>query len=534
MDPKPQMPDIKAEVNKVDDGKKKASGLLGGLFGSGGSGAAGGLGGLGAGASGVAGLGGLLATKAGILALVLMGSAVAGGIGLAGYKMFGPGEADKTGGNLSLFAPRTQPAVDPNAVAPVNADGSSASLNYMSAAAAKDKAAEDAANASASAAAPTDNTAGDAAKAAAAADAASRAAQVKAGGAINSGGGAGATGSMGQGLANVKKLGALSSGTGGGAATSASSGAAGRLGDNLSNASKNGASSAFSRQNGAAKTSSASRAVGGRSTSARTALRNVGIDQKGGRAGSSFAAGRTYDGTTAGGSGGIGPEGGAIGMGGAGDGAGAQPKTLGANSANQVNKQEPPPAEPPAKDVTPWAKEIMMGMALGGVAIALLMWGSSLVKAALAAAAAAVTGVAYALAETSMMQARIVIGIAMAAAAGGIVMGGMISGGHNGQVLQGGLLAASSTAILAAGALLFKAASLPAVAAGPTGLPAAGSVDKTTAAFASSSTWMYVIGGLGAVGLVGTMMSPKKTCKSDQDGCHAHYQQQPSPTNYSV
>jgi len=35
-----------------------------------------------------------------------MGSAVAGGIGLAGYKIFGPGEADKTGGNLQLFAPR--------------------------------------------------------------------------------------------------------------------------------------------------------------------------------------------------------------------------------------------------------------------------------------------------------------------------------------------------------------------------------------------------------------------------------------------
>lgn len=32
MDPKIQMPDIKAEVNKVDDGKKKGAGLLG-LFG---------------------------------------------------------------------------------------------------------------------------------------------------------------------------------------------------------------------------------------------------------------------------------------------------------------------------------------------------------------------------------------------------------------------------------------------------------------------------------------------------------------------
>jgi hypothetical protein len=539
MDPKPQMPDIKAEVNKVDDGKKKATGLLGGLFGSGGSGAAGGLGGiggLGAGASGAAGFGGLLATKAGILALVMMGSAVAGGIGLAGYKMFGPGESDKTGGNLSLFAPRTQPAVDPNAVAPVNADGSSASLNFMSAAAAKDKAAEDAANAAASAAAPTDNTAGDAAKAAAAADAASRASQARAasGGAINSGGGAGATGSMGQGLANVKKLGALSSGTSGGATTSASSGAAGRLGDNLSNASKNGASSAFSRQGGAAKTSSASRAVGGRSTSARTALRNVGIDQKGGRAGSSFAAGRTYDGTTAGGSGGIGPDGGAIGMGGVGDGAGAQPKTLGANSANQVNKQEPPPAEPPAKDVTPWAKEIMMGMAAGAIAVALLMWASSMMKEAKAAALLAlgttpVGTVAYAAAVSQLQIAKLIIGAAIAAALVGVMFGGMISGGKNGQTLQGGLLIASSLAIAAAGMWLFTSADIPAIgdAQGLKG-------DAQVAAFGAPSTWIYVIGGIGAVGLVGTMMAPKKTCKSDQDGCHAYYQQQRSPTDYSV
>ena len=76
--PKPMMPEIKPEVNTVDDGgKKKATGLIGGLFGSGGTGAAGGLGGLGAGA---AGGGGLLATKAGMLALVIVGSSVAGGI----------------------------------------------------------------------------------------------------------------------------------------------------------------------------------------------------------------------------------------------------------------------------------------------------------------------------------------------------------------------------------------------------------------------------------------------------------------------
>ena len=113
MDSKPRMPEIKAEVNKVDDGKKKAAGFLSTLFGAGGSGAAGGLGGMGAGA---AGAGGLLATKAGMLALIVMGSAVAGGIGLAGYKAFGSGDADKAGGSFSLFASKPQQAADPNGV----------------------------------------------------------------------------------------------------------------------------------------------------------------------------------------------------------------------------------------------------------------------------------------------------------------------------------------------------------------------------------------------------------------------------------
>lgn len=535
MDPKPQMPDIKADVNKVDDGKKKSTGLLGLLTGGGGSGAAGGLGGLGAGS---AGAGGLLATKAGMLALVLMGSAVAGGIGLAGYKMFGPGESDKAGGNLSLFAPRTQTAVDPNAVAPVNADGSSASLNFASAAAAKDKAAEDAAAAaaaaaSASAAAPTDNTAGDPAKDAA--DAARRQAEARAssGGALNSGGGSGAAGTMN--LSNVKKLGALSGASSGGATTSAS--ASSKLGDSMASAARNGPSSAFSRQNGGAAKASASsgRGVNRRNQTARQQAIGVRGDQRG--APTSFAAGRTYDGSGATGSGASGPEGGGIGMGGAGDGAGAQPKSLAANSANQKNEQEPPPAEPPAKDVTPWAKQIMMGMAAGAIAAALLMWAASMMKEAKtlygteSIAAAPLLGPAVAAAHfiTTMTMVRVIIGAAILAGLAGVMLGGMISGGANGQTLQGGLLIASSLAITAAAAGMMHATWQP--------LPdPKGDVAEPAkiAAFKDPAAWMYIVGGLGAVGLVGTMLAPKKTCKSDQDGCHAYIQQQPSPTNYTV
>ncbi len=549
MDSKPQMPDIKAEVNKVDDGKKKATGLLGLLTGGGGTGAAGGLGGLGGLGAGSVGAGGLLATKAGMLALVLMGSAVAGGIGLAGYKMFGPGEADKTGGNLSLFAPRTQTEVDPNAVAPVNADGSSASLNFASAAAAKDKAAEAAeaaaAAASASAAAPTDNTAGDPAKDAAAADAARRQAEARAsaGGALNSGGGSGASGTMN--LANVKKLGALSGASGGGATTSAS--ASSKLGDSMANAARNGPSSAFSRQTGGAAKASSSSGRGMNNRRNQTA-RQQAIGVKGDHRGAptSFAAGKTYDGTGAAGSGASGPEGGGIGMGGVGDGAGAQPKSLPANSANQTNQQEPPPAEPPAKDVTPWAKQIMIGMALGAVAVALLLWATTMIKAAKKEAQLALKMIAsvnpvtsslgitaYADALKSLELAKLVVWASMAAAMGGMAMGAMVTGEPNGQKLQGGLLIASSALILAAGATYLLTATDPSPIADGTN-PKTIKTDVQMKAFADPSKWIYVMGGIGAVGLVGTMMSPKKTCKSTEDRCHAYIQQAKSPTNHAV
>ncbi|MBI2790045.1 MAG: hypothetical protein HYX59_15345 [Elusimicrobia bacterium] len=527
MDPKTQMPNIKAEVLKSDDGKKKGAGLLG-LFGGGGGGAAGGLGGLGAGAAGGTGL---LATKAGMLALVLMGSAVAGGIGLAGYKMFGPGEADRTGGNLSLFQPKpTQAASD--AVAPVAADGSSASLGMMAQAAAKDKEADASASASASAEAPTDKTAGDPAKDAAAADAARReaAARAASGGAINSGGGDGAVGSMNRGLTNTKKLGALSgSAGGGGASTTAGSGTVGKLGDGLANAARNGQSGGFSKSGPGAKASSARGVAARGGRGARAQARAVMGDQQLGRAGSSFAAGRTYDGSATQAGGNIGG-GTGIGLDGVGDGAGAQPKALPRNSAPNSREEENIPT-PPAKDVTPWAKEMMMGLAAGAVAVALLMWASSLITTAKTTLMNSSLAFPAAMAafQASMQLIRLLIGGAIAIALAGVALGAMIAGGKNGQSLQGGLLVASSAAIAAAGTGLMMSTLNP--------LPKDGASlksDETLAAFGSPGTWIYIIGGLGAVGLVGSMLAPKKTCKSDQEGCHAYHQQQISPTNYTV
>ena len=470
-----------------------------------------------------------------MLALIVMGSAVASGIGLVGYKAFGPGDADKAGGNLSLFAPRTQPVADPNAVAPVNADGSSASLDAVASAAAKDKAAEAAAAAaSASAEAPAQNTAGDPVKDAAAADAARMAAEARAasGGAINGSSGSGAAGSM-HGLANVKKLGALSGAPGGGGSTSAGSGSGAnvKLGENIANASKNGATSAFSRQGGAAAmTSSSSRGVArkGGSTGVRTALRNVNADQMGGRA-TSAGGGRTYDGAGAHGGSEIGGSG--IGMDGAGDGAGAQGKSMPANAKGKPNEQDPPVPAAPAKDVTPWAKHLMGGMALGALAIAALMYASSMIKEAKALLAkgcllmntpatwaAGVELVKDAVAQLHL--ARLVIGAAMAASLGGILLGTMIAGGKNGQTLQGGLLIASSVAIGGIATMMMMQTYDYTLTTTVTG----GKVDVQCAAFEAPTTWMYLIGGMAAVGLVGTMMAPHKTCKEGSDGCHAYYQ----------
>ncbi len=50
--------------------------------------------------------GGLLATKAGIVGLVLAGTTVAGGVGWLGYKVLGPGPGDKAHAHFQVFQPR--------------------------------------------------------------------------------------------------------------------------------------------------------------------------------------------------------------------------------------------------------------------------------------------------------------------------------------------------------------------------------------------------------------------------------------------
>ncbi|MEK7382164.1 MAG: hypothetical protein AAB262_02650, partial [Elusimicrobiota bacterium] len=193
-----QMPEIKPEVNKEPE---KKPGILAGLFGGGGAGSgAVGMGGLGGSAAG----GGLLATKAGLLALVLAGTTVAGGVGLVGYRIFGPGASDQPGQNIQLFAAKPkEAALDLNAAA-ASMDGTSSSLEGFS----RVNSGALQGDAPAVAAASKDEAAG-------AGPAGASVSDVVAG--VS---GSGASTSM---LKNTKKLGALSTSFGGGAVAGSSS-----------------------------------------------------------------------------------------------------------------------------------------------------------------------------------------------------------------------------------------------------------------------------------------------------------------------
>jgi hypothetical protein len=165
-----KMPEITVE-KREDEKEKKRSGLFGflDLFGKGGGSFSGALGGAGAG-------GGLLATKAGLIGLILVGSTLAGGIGVVGYKTFGPGSNGADGRYSSIFAQKSKEQIAAEAAAErqAAASGESASLSDLAKAnagamgAPQQPGAADAAN-------PTDKTKqdasaiADAAKAAAAA-----------------------------------------------------------------------------------------------------------------------------------------------------------------------------------------------------------------------------------------------------------------------------------------------------------------------------------------------------------------------------
>lgn len=127
------LPNIKPEVNREE---KKKSGLAALLLrfgigseagtGAAGTGALGNL--LSAGVSG-----GILATKAGIIGLVLVGTTVAGSLGVVAYKLFGPQSSDRTDAfsAQSLFSAKPPAAPGAAGDGSASADGVSRSLQFL-------------------------------------------------------------------------------------------------------------------------------------------------------------------------------------------------------------------------------------------------------------------------------------------------------------------------------------------------------------------------------------------------------------------
>jgi hypothetical protein len=215
-------------------------------------------------------------------------------------------------------------------------------------------------------------------------------------------------------------------------------------------------------------------------------------DQANGRAGSSFAAGRTYDGAATQSGGAIGPDGGAIGMDGADTGAGAQPKSLAANSTKDVHEQEPP--IPPGKHtVTPWEKALnnaLMAVALAG---ALMMVASMLLKDPDPLTKG-----------WTVMLAKVLLGLAIAASAVALFYAGQATFGPGGQKTQGALIMLAATC--AGGLSAYMLSQIWSI-------DTSKDVEAKTlnGAMKGSDMLIKVIGGAGAVALIGSMMIPKKS-----------------------
>lgn len=481
-----QMPDIKPEVNKEPE---KKPGMLAGLFGASGSGSgAAGLGGLGGVASG-----GLLATKAGLLALIVVGSTVAGGIGLVGYKVFGPGESDQASQNIQLFAPKPKEApADPNAAAAPK-DGASSSLdNFAKVNSGALKGEESAA----SEAAPKGETADSSASAGAAAAAA-------AAGAVAAASGNGASTSM---LKNTKKLGALSTSFGGGAGSAPSAGISAKAGDagSLAAAAKGGQLGAMSSANrGAAAASSAARGISARSrrtgaqSQARLA-RDLGRQNQYSMKG----AGKGFEGSSAGSGGETIGDQNAISLGGAGDGTGTQSKSIPA-STNADTKEVEPPDPPQTYDVTPYKKELEMAKMLLMVAAGLLYYAGTLS-----------TGKDIDVTQTTRTLVYALCGAAMAIGAYVTYLGVTIAtAGKYGQPTQGAILGIAGVAIIAGAYMTMGTGS-----------------DGTTLVKAGGWTTLLA-GAAGLIAMVGGMLAKPKTCKStepdDASKCTSMIQKSP-------
>ncbi|MBI5240657.1 MAG: hypothetical protein HY926_09305 [Elusimicrobia bacterium] len=450
--------------------EKKRSGLaallmrlgIGSEAGSGaaGTGALGNL--LGAGVSG-----GILATKAGIIGLLLVGTTVAGSLGVVAYRLFGPQASDRADSfsAQSLFSAKPPAAPGAGEDGSASANGVSKSLQFLADA-----------NTKASGEAPADASASAAPADASASAAAPAPPPLKNDNAM------GSTVSK---LKTDKQFGVLTKGaaSGSGGSMSLAGGSAPSNASLLAGANRgNLAGLSGARAGSGGLGNLRSRSLGGGAMKQLGAVRKDNLNAK-----TSQAGGRTYDGNTAtasqltpADSSSTGPQ------------DTAPDKTPGINPSGSGSNQFP--EEPPSvggTNVTPWQAAINTAMLAVMGAAALLMMASKI------AAMKSVT--------IGMAQAIITILAVIAAALGAWVMklGGQIGGGEYGQPLQGGLLA------LAGGAIIAMAATVAITALGEKDMPA-----LQKAMDGNANLLMMVCGGVALAATAWAYLAPKKTYDS--------------------
>lgn len=452
MDEKSDIPDIKPEVNR----EEKKPGLLAGLlarFGLG-SGSAGGMSvGTGVGTGIGAGIGGgMLATKAGLIGLILAGTTVAGSIGVVGYKIFGPTSSDRTDADFSsIFQPKPKSeASSSGGEGNAQAGSGSSSLESLVKANANEnlfsqpKAAQETASVSATTPPMKNNNApsqGPAAR-----------------------------------LKMDRKIGELTKGvggtSGGGGGSSASSGKPSLM---------TGQGTGMNMTGGARAGTSA---MGIQRRAASNAFSQLGQANKDYHSGlTDYEKGRVYTGAavqkaaigTAGGS-----------TSGVGATEGVSAKNASANPTGSGDRWPPLPTTP-GENVTPWQNAMNTAYMLLMAALAALYFATTLNADSCG---------------TYLKEAVIALAM-LAAICGGLVMslGASISNGSYGQPLQGGILTAAGACVIAA-----------ATAA----IWGTGDANFATKGLGKSGfvMLMYVCGGMAALGMVISYMSPSTSYDS--------------------
>ena len=412
MDQKSDIPNIQPEVNR----EEKKPGLWAGLWTRLGLGSAESTGGI---SAGVGVSGGILATKAGIIGLIVAGTTVAGSIGLVGYKIFGPTSSDSSSSDFtSIFQPKPKTADSSGGEDKAQPGGVSSSLDSLVKANAKEnlysqaKPGREAASASTTPPLKNNN-----------APSQGPAAKLKTDrkfGDLTKGVGFGSSGGIGGGGSRSSAL--LASVPGGGIGGSAGGGAR----------------------------AAAARAVGGRGRSASDAYNQLNQGYRDYTASNlpDYGKGRIYDGNVQTDNIGTAKAGGGTGLG-----DGAPSKNPPVNPTANENRFPPTPATP-GSNVTPWQSAMNNAYMLIMLALALLFLATKLTTW---------------LADSPYLKPLIYALASLAAICGAFVvfLGHAIGSGAFGQPLQGAILTGAGACIMGAATFAMIGAGDKGISGGP-------------------------------------------------------------------